>query len=110
MQTPTDAVTTFYTDLDRSQIDVQRLLKMGGKAVDSNAVFIEDLFIADKHRIGDKGRGCGYIPDSLNPERVLVAAKAIGIGQDALRRIALVTAQLILLLVAKKVLDLPKSY
>ncbi len=83
---PTDGITIFYTDLDRSSIDVQRIPKMGRKAVDSNAIFIDDLFIPDEHRIGDEGRGFSYILDSLNPERVLIAVEAIGIGQDALRR------------------------
>lgn len=83
---PTDGITIFYTDLDRSKIDVQRIPKMGRKAVDSNAIFIDDLFIPDEHRIGEEGRGFSYILDSLNPERVLIAVEAIGIGQDALRR------------------------
>lgn len=83
---PTDGITIFYTDLDRSKIDVQRIPKMGRKAVDSNSVFIDDLFIPDEHRIGQEGKGFSYIFDSLNPERVLIAVEAIGIGQDALRR------------------------
>ncbi|MDP2087131.1 MAG: acyl-CoA dehydrogenase family protein [Gemmobacter sp.] len=83
---PTDGITIFYTDLDRSKIDVQRIPKMGRKAVDSNSVFIDDLFIPDEHRIGQEGKGFSHILDSLNPERVLIAVEAIGIGQDALRR------------------------
>ncbi|MFN3293407.1 MAG: acyl-CoA dehydrogenase family protein [Gemmobacter sp.] len=83
---PTDGITIFYTDLDRTKIDVQRIPKMGRKAVDSNSVFIDDLFIPDEHRIGQEGKGFSYILDSLNPERVLIAVEAIGIGQDALRR------------------------
>lgn len=85
---PTDGITIFYTDLDRSRIEVQRIPKMGRKAVDSNAIFIDDLFVPEEHRIGEEGRGFSYILDSLNPERVLVAMEAIGIGQDALRRAA----------------------
>lgn len=83
---PTDGITIFYTDLDRARIDVQKIPKMGRAAVDSNAIFIDDLFIPDEHRIGEEGRGFSYILDSLNPERVLIAVEAIGIGQDALRR------------------------
>jgi len=83
---PTDGITIFYTDLDRSKFDVQLIPKMGRKAVDSNAIFIDDLFIPDDHRVGDEGKGFSYILDSLNPERVLIAAEAIAIGQDALRR------------------------
>ncbi len=83
---PTDGITTFYTDLDRSKVDVHRIAKMGRKAVDSNAVFIDGLFIPDSDRVGEEGKGFSCILHSLNPERLLVAAEAVGIGQDALRR------------------------
>ena len=59
---------------------------MGRKCVDSNAIFIDGLFIPDEDRIGEEGKGFSYILHSLNPERLLVAAEAIAIGQDALRR------------------------
>ncbi|MBX3642150.1 MAG: acyl-CoA/acyl-ACP dehydrogenase [Rubrivivax sp.] len=83
---PTDGITIFYTDLDRSKIEVRRIPKMGRKAVDSNAIFIDGLFIPDSDRIGEEGKGFSYILHSLNPERLLVASEAIAIGQDALRR------------------------
>ena len=83
---PTDGITIFYTDLDRAKIDVQRIPKMGRKAVDSNAIFIDGLFIPEEDRIGEEGKGFSYILHSLNPERILIAVEAIGIGQDALRR------------------------
>lgn len=85
---PTDGITIFYTDLDRSKIEVRRIPKMGRKAVDSNAIFIDGLFIPESDRIGEEGKGFGYILHSLNPERLLVAAEAVAIGQDALRRAA----------------------
>src|ERR1700678_3735085 len=83
---PTDGITIFYTDLDRARIDVHRIPKMGRKAVDSNAIFIDGLFVPDEDRIGEEGKGFSYILHSLNPERVLLGAEAVGIGQDALRR------------------------
>ena len=83
---PTDGITIFYTDLDRSKIEVRRIPKMGRKAVDSNAIFIDGLFIPESDRVGDEGKGFSYILHSLNPERLLVASEAIAIGQDALRR------------------------
>jgi len=83
---PTEGITIFYTDLDRSKIEVKRIPKMGRKAVDSNAIFIDELFVPDSDRIGEEGKGFSYILHSLNPERVLIAVEAIGIGQDALRR------------------------
>ncbi len=83
---PTDGMSIFYTDLDRSHIEVRRIPKMGRKAVDSNAIFIDGLFIPETDRIGAEGKGFSYLLHSLNPERVLVAIEAIAIGQDALRR------------------------
>ena len=82
----TEGITIFYTDLNRSKIEVRRIAKMGRKAVDSNAIFIDDLFIPEADRVGEEGKGFGYILHSLNPERLLIGAEAIGIGQDALRR------------------------
>lgn len=82
----TDGITLFYTDLDRTKMEVRRIPKHGRNAVESNAVFIDDLFIPDDHRIGEEGKGFKYLLDGLNPERVLVACEAIGIGEDALRR------------------------
>ncbi|HEY3887345.1 MAG TPA: acyl-CoA dehydrogenase family protein, partial [Caulobacteraceae bacterium] len=54
---PTDGITIFYTDLDRSKIEVRRIPKMGRKAVDSNAIFIDGLFIPEEDRVGEEGKG-----------------------------------------------------
>jgi acyl-CoA dehydrogenase len=83
---PTDGMTLFYTDLDRTKIEVRRIPKMGRNAVDSNATFIDDYFIPDEDRIGEEGKGFHYILHSLNPERILVGIEAIGLGQGALIR------------------------
>ncbi|MCC6197484.1 MAG: acyl-CoA/acyl-ACP dehydrogenase [Burkholderiales bacterium] len=78
----------FYTDLDRSKIDVREIEKMGRKAVDSNELFIDGLRIPVEDRIGEEGKGFDYILHGMNPERVLLAAEAIGIGKVALKRAA----------------------
>lgn len=83
---PTEGITLFYTDLDRAKIEVKKIPKMGRKAVDSNAIFIDGLFIPEEDRIGEEGKGFHYILHSLNPERVLIGVEAVAIGQDALRR------------------------
>jgi len=81
---PIDGLTLFYTDLDRRYIEAREIHKMGRAAVDSNALFIDDLPIPVEDRIGEEGMGFRYILDSLNPERILNAAEAIGIGRRAL--------------------------
>lgn len=85
---PTDGMTLFYTDLDKSKIEVRRIPKMGRNAVDSNATFIDDYFIPDRDRIGVEGKGFHYILHSLNPERILVGIEAVGLGRGALARAA----------------------
>jgi len=85
---PTEGLSLFYTDLDRTFVTVREIEKMGRKSVDSNSLFIDELFVPEEDRIGEEGRGFSYILDSLNPERALIAAEAIAIGRDALERAA----------------------
>ncbi len=85
----TEGLSLFYTDLDRSCIDVREIEKMGRKCVDSNEVFIDKLKIPSQDLIGEEGKGFSYILHGLNPERILIAAEAIGLGQVALARGAL---------------------
>jgi acyl-CoA dehydrogenase len=82
----TDGMTLFLTDLDREKIDIRPIPKMGRKAVDSNELFIDGLEVPEEHRVGEEGKGFKYILDGLNPERILVAVEALGIGRAALRR------------------------
>ena len=83
---PIQGLSLFYTDLDRSRIKVHEIDKMGRKAVDSNELFIEDFEIPLADRIGEEGRGFEYILHGMNPERVLIAAEAVGLGHLALSR------------------------
>ncbi|ARP83871.1 acyl-CoA dehydrogenase [Bordetella genomosp. 8] len=83
---PTQGLSLFYTDLDRERVEVREIDKMGRKAVDSNMLFIDGLRIPVADRIGEEGRGFEYILHGLNPERILIAAEAIGIGRAALSR------------------------
>jgi acyl-CoA dehydrogenase len=83
---PTDGLSIFYTDFNRDYIEAREIHKMGRAAVDSNALFIDNLPIPVEDRIGEEGKGFRYIIDSLNPERILNAAEAIGIGRRALAK------------------------
>ena len=81
-----DGLTLFYTNLDRNKIEVKEIDKMGRSAVDSNQIFIDNLEVDDFDRIGEEGKGFRDLLDSLNPERILIAAEALGIGKNALSR------------------------
>ncbi|QHI97474.1 acyl-CoA dehydrogenase [Xylophilus rhododendri] len=78
----------FYTDLDRSRVDVRLIEKMGRKCVDSNELFIDGLEIPVQDRIGEEGKGFKYILHGMNPERILLAAEAVGVGRIALEKAA----------------------
>ena len=80
----TQGLSLFYADLDRARVSVREIEKMGRKAVDSNELFIDGLEIPVEDRIGEEGRGFQYVLHGMNPERILVAAEAVGLGQAAL--------------------------
>jgi acyl-CoA dehydrogenase len=91
--TPLDEVTQplrglslFYTGLDRRRVQVREIDKMGRKCIDSNELFIEGLKIPLEDRIGEEGLGFDCILHGMNPERVLIAAEAVGLGHLALSR------------------------
>jgi len=83
---PSHGLSLFYTDFDRDKIQVHEIEKMGRKAVDSNELFIDGLEIPLNDRIGEEGRGFEYILHGMNPERVLIAGEAVGLGRVALKK------------------------
>ena len=85
---PSQGLSLFYTDFDRQVVQAHEIPKMGRKAVDSNQVFIDGLKVPVADRIGEEGRGFEYILHGMNPERILIAAEAVGLGQVALTRAA----------------------
>jgi acyl-CoA dehydrogenase len=84
----TNGLSLFYTDFDRKRVHTREIEKMGRKAVDSNELFFENFEIPVEDRIGEEGRGFEYILHGMNPERILIAAEAVGLGMAALNRAA----------------------
>ena len=81
----TEGLSLFYTALDRNYVEARVIDKMGRKAVDSNQLFFDGLPVPLEDRIGEEGKGFEYILHGMNPERILIAAEAVGIGRAALR-------------------------
>src|SRR5437588_7043577 len=88
VKNPTRGLSLFYTDFDRKRVTVHEIEKMGRKPVDSNELFFENFEIPVEDRLGEEGRGFEYILHGMNPERILIAAEAVGLGQIALSRAA----------------------
>ncbi len=82
----TDGLSLFYTEIDRRTVDIRVIEKMGRHGVDSNMVFFDGFEIPMEDRIGEEGEGFRYILHGMNPERILIAAEAVGIGRAALRK------------------------
>jgi acyl-CoA dehydrogenase len=81
-----DGLSLFLVDLDRRYYDIAPMPKCGRNAVASCEVAHDDLPVAGWRLVGDRGRGFRHLLHGLNPERILLAAMACGIGEAALRR------------------------
>jgi acyl-CoA dehydrogenase len=82
----TDGMTLLLADLQRPEVDIRPIPKAGRNAVVSCEVRYDDLFVAEEDRVGEEGQGFRYLLDGLNPERILIASEALGIGRVAIRR------------------------
>ena len=82
----TDGMTLLLADLQRPEVTITPIEKCGRNAVVSCEVVYDDLEVSVDDRVGDEGMGFRYLLDGLNPERILIASEALGIGKVALRR------------------------
>ncbi|MEZ5925693.1 MAG: acyl-CoA dehydrogenase family protein [Hyphomicrobiaceae bacterium] len=85
-QKRTRGLSLFYTALDRSKVDIRPIDKMGRHAVDSNVLYFDDLIVPVEDRIGPEGEGFRVVLAGMNPERILIACEAVGLGMAAIRR------------------------
>ena len=77
---PSQGLSLFYTDLDRKQVEVKEISKMGRGAVDSNTLFFDGWRVPPEDRIGEEGNGFRMIMHGMNAERILIAAEALRRG------------------------------
>jgi acyl-CoA dehydrogenase len=81
---PLEGMTLFLADLDPRYCEIREIPKCGRNAVNSNEVTLEDLPVSADDVVGEVGRGFYHLLDGLNPERIVVAAEAVGVGRRAL--------------------------
>jgi acyl-CoA dehydrogenase len=82
----TDGLSLLLADLQSPQVQITPIAKAGRNAVVSCEVVFDDLRVPVTDLVGEEGQGFRYLLDGLNPERILVAAEALGIGRAALGR------------------------
>lgn len=87
---PTEGLSMFCIDLDKSApgLEMKKIRKMGGNAVDANEVFFDNYQIPANSLIGEEGQGFKIIMHGMNAERCLLAGEALGIGYAALGKAA----------------------
>jgi acyl-CoA dehydrogenase len=82
----TDGLTLLLADLQVPEVEITPIEKLGRNAVVSCETVYQGLRVSVADRVGEEGRGFEYLLDGLNPERILIASEALGIGQVALKR------------------------
>ena len=82
----TEGMTLLLAELQRPEVTISPIDKVGRNAVASCEVVYDDLPVHQTDRVGEEGKGFRYLLDGLNAERILVAAEALGIGLAAMRR------------------------
>jgi len=83
---PTDGMSLFVIDIESDAVQLRAIPKMGRNAVSSFEVLFDDLRVPLESRIGEEGQGFRYLLDGLNPERILLAHEALGLGRAAIRK------------------------
>lgn len=87
---PSEGLSLFCIDLDRSNpgLELRRIKKMGGRAVDANEVFFDNYSVGADSLIGEEGQGFKIILHGMNAERCMLAGEALGLGYAALGKAA----------------------
>ena len=86
LQRKTDGLTLLLAELQRPEVTITPIAKLGRNAVQTCEVLYDELPVAVEDRVGEEGKGFYYLLDGLNAERILIAAEALGIGRAAIRR------------------------
>ncbi len=82
----THGMSLLLADLKAPGVDIKLIDKIGRNAVGSCEIRFDGLRVSADDLVGEEGRGFSYLLDGLNPERILIAGEAIGIGRAALKR------------------------
>jgi len=74
----------FIVDAKSPGVTVRKMKKLGVKACSACEIFFEDVKIPEENVIGEVGNGSYQLTDTLNNERITVAAFCLGNAQGAL--------------------------
>ncbi len=79
-------LTLLFAPIDRDAVKMRPIAKMGRHAVESCETFMTDYKVPVSCLVGEEGKGFYHLLDGLNPERIMIAAEAVGLGYQAISR------------------------
>jgi acyl-CoA dehydrogenase len=75
----TQGLTLFLVPTDSDGLELRRIPKLGMKAISSCEVFLDDVLVPEDLVLGEPGRAWYQLLGTLNNERIVLAALALGI-------------------------------
>lgn len=78
-----DGISVLIIDAKSPGIDIRPLKKLGIRATGSNEIFFNNVDVPEENLMGEEHRGWHQLTNTLNNERVALAAVSLGIGQAA---------------------------
>ncbi len=75
----TQGTTLFLVPRESEGLETRPIPKIGMRALASCEIFLDDVFVPDDLVLGEPGRGWYHLLNTLNNERILVAALCTGI-------------------------------
>lgn len=81
---PLDGMSLFFAENDPNSITIREIDKLARNCIDSNELFIDNLFVRDEDVVGEVGNGFSHLISGLNPERIVVGFETVGAGRLAL--------------------------
>lgn len=87
-QKPREDLSLFSIDLEKDKpgLELRKIKKMGGRAVDAIEVFFDNYQISADSLIDQQGKSFKMILYGMNAERCLLAGEALGLDYVALKK------------------------
>lgn len=82
----TRGISLLLGDLPDDAVRVAPFKKLGNRFMDTNRVYFSDYEVPAENVVGEEGNAWGPLYDVLNPERIILAAAAVGTGNLCLRK------------------------
>ncbi len=82
----THGISLLLGDLPDDAVRAAPFKKLGNHFMDTNRVYFTDYRVPEESIVGERDKGWGPLLDVLNPERIILAAAAVGTGNLCIRK------------------------